>query len=104
MPIEFGELYLHDAVLKRLEFDWEARTVTVALAVFHPRAEAAIASILAFSGVRHASIPLEDPWGPSIFVNGSSFSPPDLYKIEVQSGDVIEIRAEGFRLTPEPRS
>ena len=102
MPIAFRELYLHDAVLKRLEFDWKARTLTMELAVFHSRDEAAIPSILTFSGVRHMSIPREDPWGPSIFVNGNSFCPPDLYKIEVQSGDVIEIRAASFDLMPQP--
>ena len=84
MPIAFGEIHLHDAVLRRLEFDWKARTLTVDLAVFGSHGTA-ILSTLTFSGVRHVSIPSEDPWGPSIFVNGNSFSPPDLYKIEVQS-------------------
>jgi hypothetical protein len=34
MPIAFGEIHLHDAALRRLEFDWKARTLTVDLAVF----------------------------------------------------------------------
>ena len=59
----------------------------VELAVFYKRNADADPSTLTFWGVRHVAIPRRDPWGPSVFVNSNTFTPPDLYTIEVQSGD-----------------
>ena len=94
----FEELPLHDASLGHIDLDWTARTLRIELAVFFKRDADAVSSTLTFTGVQHVSIPHRDPWGPSVFVNTKTFTPPDLYTIEVQSGDLIEIHADGFEL------
>jgi len=94
----FEELPLHDSSLGRIDLDWAARTLRIELTVFYKRDADAVPSMLTFSGVQYVSIPHRDPWGPSVFVNRKTFTPPDLYRIEVQSGDTIEIHANGFKL------
>ena len=96
----FEELPLHDAALGRIILEWAARTLRIELAVFYKRDAGAVPSTLTFTGVQHVSIPHRDPWGPSVFVNTKTFTPPDLYTIEVQSGDLIEVHADGFKLAP----
>jgi len=93
----FEELPLHDASLRHIDLDWAARTLRIELTVFYKRDADAVLSTLTFSGVRYVSIPRRDPWGPSVFVNTKAFTPPGLYTIEVQSGDMIEIHTDGFK-------
>src|SRR3954470_17119176 len=98
MPETFEELPLHDASLGHIDLDWAARTLRLELTVFYKRDADAVHSTLTFSGVQHVSIPRRDPWGPSVSVNTKTFTPPDLYTIEVQSGDTIEVHADGFKI------
>jgi hypothetical protein len=42
-------------------------------------------------------LPHEEPWGPSFYVNEASYS-DGIFRIQMQSGDTIEIVATGFSL------
>jgi hypothetical protein len=92
---------LHDATLVRLEFRWEDGCTTVYLRTGVPSFTEA--QIVATGGWR-IECPRLHPWGPSISVNEirGPMNLPDeqgsRLEIEMQSGDVIVLEAEEFRL------
>ncbi|MDF3065355.1 MAG: hypothetical protein K0R38_956 [Polyangiaceae bacterium] len=98
MSQSFSELPLHDASLHALTFDWVSARLIVRLSVFFAEGTDAAPTELIFHGVTWVDVPRENPWGPSAFVNSPSFEPPDVHVLEMQSGDVIKVRAEAFDL------
>jgi len=99
---QFSSLPIHDATLNLLRVDWRQRTCVAELDVFIDRSKDAVPRLLTWHAVKEALIPHHDPWGPSTFVNSARFEAPDVYIIEMQSGDAIRIRAERFEFgTPE---
>jgi hypothetical protein len=99
---QFRALPLHDALLHELHLDWSARTCRMHLEVFVDLRETAVPRQLVFRSVTDVSIPHHAPWGQSIHINSSGFEPPDVFTLEMQSGDEIRIRAESFELaTPK---
>ncbi|NUP05745.1 MAG: hypothetical protein HOW73_06760 [Polyangiaceae bacterium] len=98
----FADLPLHDAVIGRITLDWAAGTLRLELSVFYARDAHAIPSTLTFEGLTDVSLSRHEPWGPSVYVNSSVFEPPTCYRLEMQSGDVIEVGAASFRLTRTP--
>jgi hypothetical protein len=99
----FVELPLHDALLHELTVDWVNARLCVRLSVFFAKGTDAAPTELIFYGVTGIDATRENPWGPSVFVNSPSFEPPDIYALEMQSGDVIKVRAESFDLTRTER-
>jgi hypothetical protein len=95
----FHELPLHDAPVHELILHWPTGTLRIKLSVFLAKGRDATPAELVFSSVSRIDAPRENPWGPSVFVNSASFEPPNTYVIEMQSGDVIRVRAEAFDLT-----
>jgi len=80
-------------------FDWEAARVTVLLREYGP-----VIRTLVANDVVDLKIPKRHEWGPSVSVNGTteetSATPATTHlKIEMQTGDVIEIVAGTFTLT-----
>lgn len=74
---------------------WANQTCRLILSAFVKPGERAQPSVLEFQGVTHLSVPRHDEWGPSSSVNGAS-SKPGHFAIEMQSGDVIDIKAQSF--------
>jgi hypothetical protein len=99
----FDRLPLHDAVFYELRIDWEARRCELFVAAFVVNGDRARPHVLAFTGVTRVVIPSEAPWGPSVFVNDLRLGEDGAFLIEVQSGDIIEIRAEAFSFAPGER-
>jgi len=93
----FDALPLHDALLDSIQLDWEAKTCTMTLSVFLTRGVRASPHRLHFTGVTRLSVPHEEPWGASVFVNTATHR-DGTYRIEIQSGDTIEITAGQFAL------
>jgi hypothetical protein len=91
-PTEVDGLPLHDAVLEAIDMSWEKAQCTLRLSVFLKRTENAKPCKLQFFGVTHLHVPRTEPWGPSLFVNGAKCEGGTV-KIEMQSGDTIEIAA-----------
>jgi hypothetical protein len=63
---------------------------------FRSRSQSATPHVLEFAGVTELLVPHRQPWGPSERVNSGAAPAPGRFEIEMQSGDVIEIRAGGF--------
>jgi hypothetical protein len=90
---------MHDWTLLSISFDWEAARVTVLL-----RTHGAVVKTLVANDVVDVKIPKRQEWGPSVSVNTTSEVPSATaattnLKIEMQTGDVIEIVAGTFTLT-----
>jgi len=89
---------MHDWKLKKIDFDWSAARVTVELedSTYTPK-------LLIAESVRQLHVPRANDWGPSVSVNEVSEFPDAAtglhrLKIEMQSGDVLEIIAGHFSL------
>ena len=87
---------MHDWTLKRIEFDWKQASVTMGLedTTFASRN-------LVAEGVQELQVPRTNDWGPSVSVNevltiDSLPSGLQRLRIEMQSGDVIQIVAVRF--------
>lgn len=90
---------LHDAFLDRLVVDWGHATGSIELEI-----DEGIVRSLRFSGLSYLTIPRQEPWGPSSWINAVE-GPKGVdngvqLRIEMQSGDVIEIVAQDFLLDP----
>jgi hypothetical protein len=95
---EFETWPLHDAVLGPLTLDWETRTCRLELAVFFHRGESAQPAVIEWRGVSALRVSRDDPWGPSVYVNGQRREGERSYVIEVQSGDEIRVTADSATL------
>jgi hypothetical protein len=92
------EYSMHDWTLKKIELDWHAARVTV-----HLEDSTYTARSLIAEGVQNLQVPRTNEWGPSVSVNEVSEIEPvpsglQRVKIEMQSGDVIQIVAQRFEL------
>ena len=88
----FNALPLHDARVSDVVVDWEKKRCRFKLSVFTTPGRSAKPHTLTFEGVTLLVMSHEEPWGPSSFVNSLSSSNGH-FKIEMQSGDIIEVRA-----------
>lgn len=88
----FDALPLHDAVVRTIEIDWEKKLCRFRLSVVSRSSNDAL---LAFEGVTWLSMPHNEPWGSSSSVNSGSGASGS-FRIEMQSGDIIEITATSY--------
>lgn len=84
---------LHDFTLKQVLVEWATAEV-----IFHLEGPEGPETLVA-KGAQKLVLPHTEPWGPSAPINGVS-SVPDrddliLTRIEMQSGDVIEVLCQG---------
>jgi hypothetical protein len=92
VDIKFGSLPLHDAILKEICIDWSARTCVAEVEAFVIPDQQAQARKIVWQKVSKITMPHEDPWGASVFIN-TARQEGDCYIIEMQSGDEIRINA-----------
>jgi hypothetical protein len=90
---------MHDWTLLSISLDWKAARVTVLL-----RTRGRVTRTLIGNDVVDIKIPKRQEWGPSVSVNHTSEVTSEAaatthLKIEMQTGDVIEIVAGTFTLT-----
>jgi len=97
MQVAFADLPLHDAVLDRIEMSWREGWFRFHLHCFVRRGEAAQPRVLEFQEVVSACLPHAAPWGPSNSVLSAAWD-GDFYRLNMQSGDEISIRARSFAL------
>ncbi len=89
---------LHDWSLRTIKFDWEAATVEIQVEGFDD------SSVLSAEGVADFHVSHNYPWGKSTSINTTA-GPTDAdgglqsLNIEMQSGDLIVIKARLFALT-----
>ncbi|MGA9869373.1 MAG: hypothetical protein WBQ75_23305 [Acetobacteraceae bacterium] len=95
-PMELEDAHrLHDATLLAIEVNWASRSARITFRQ-HPNRKVHLTA----SGARSVVVPHDAPWGPSVSVNevrqaGTPAGDGSL-EIEMQSGDVIRVDAEGF--------
>ena len=102
MPAKFDWKSLHDAVLEEVCVRYgEVAEVTIRLRPNEAYIKPSRPVVIVSRNLRELSFPSEMPWGPSDFVNSVYEAVLDegtysvLY-VEMQSGDVIRIRASTF--------
>ena len=93
--VSFAALPLHDAVVRDIELSWANKRCCFHLSAFARGGVDATPHMLVFEGVRLLSMPHNEPWGPSSCVNAVSEA-GGTFRIEMQSGDVIELTAASF--------
>jgi hypothetical protein len=94
----FTSLPLHDAVLHSVRIEWKVGECILDLAAFFEPGQEAEPCQLVFRGIRNVTIPRAEPWGPSIFINKILQPSSNVFQVEMQSGDVLEIVAVDARL------
>tara|TARA_R110001599_G_scaffold309249_2_gene516203 strand:+ start:994 stop:1329 length:336 start_codon:yes stop_codon:yes gene_type:complete len=94
---EFDQLPLHDALLESAEAKWAEKTIQLRLAVFTDSTKEAAPHVLSFLGVTSFIMQHKEAWGPSNSVLSASYS-CGIYRLEMQSGDCIEVEADSFDL------
>ncbi len=87
---------LHDAIVESINVNWADREVVINLKAFSEQGENAISYILKFEHVKGVQIPHESPWGESESINSISVE-DETCKIEMQSGDVVQVSESRFR-------
>jgi hypothetical protein len=87
--MEFTALPLHDTILQTVAVHWPSATCRV---LFEPVGVGQVQE-LAFAGVTELALPRQQPWGPSSLVNKVLEPEPGCFQLEMQSGDVIQVRA-----------
>jgi len=92
---DFADLPLHDAVLRNIEVEWEAKQCRLVITMARKASASTDLCTIEFEGVSRLSIPHDEPWGPSSSINTLSAT-PSAYQVEMQSGDIIEIQASKF--------
>ncbi len=87
--MEFTSLSLHDAILQTVAVHWPSATCRI---LFEPVRVSQVQE-LAFAGVTELIVPRQQPSGPSSLVKAVRHPEPGCFQLEMQSGDVIEVRA-----------
>ncbi len=98
--LKFEDWPLHDAVFQEVYVDWKKRTCTFHILAFVDRTADAIPCRLIWQGLRKLLLPIENPCGPSIFMNRQWSETDGTYSIEIQSGDVVTIEADTANFVP----
>jgi hypothetical protein len=96
----FQSLPLHDATLVRLTCEWGEGVCTATLRFREANTQQSQPYLLRWEQVSDVAIPRLQPWGPSVSVNTATFD-GKVYRLEMQSGDVIRVTAERFAFIPE---
>lgn len=94
--MSFGSLPLHDAVLAAAHISWEA-----ARCDFRVYPVGGIVHWLVFEGFTMLEFPRNEPWGPSNSINAVRQLEPTLFEIELQSGDLLQIKASNWNYRAE---
>jgi hypothetical protein len=92
-----NDLKLHDATLLSIDTQWENRECSVHV----DAADGAI--ILIFARVNYLEIPMALPWGSSVSINKANVL-DGCWQIEMQSGDVITIKAADLIIKRVPNN
>jgi hypothetical protein len=88
----FDKLPLHDATLLFANLDWRKGNLTLLIEMTPAKS-----GRLIFSGLAGLTIPREFPWGSSVSINCARNTETDAFEIEMQSGDVLLIQAQGWQ-------
>lgn len=100
--MNFDQLPLHDAPFYSIAYTWQEHSLRIELSAFINNQQRAIPYILQFNGVKGFELSHEEPWGPSDFINEVECNNGE-YKIKMQSGDILLIKADSYDFNPVPQ-
>ena len=95
--------HLHDYSLIKVEVMWAEAVCHLHLVTWSNAEGRHTPVVVELTGVKFVSLPRNEPWGPSSSINSATFSARTL-SVEMQSGDLISISAEGYRVVPSNHS
>jgi hypothetical protein len=95
----FEDLPLHDATLKSVHYNWDDSMVSLTLSIYALELNSSTPFQLTFEGCSDLHIPHLSKWGESSSVN-TFVTENESYQLEMQSGDVIALKAKGFSFVP----
>lgn len=94
--LDLASLDLHDATLASVVFDVQgARCIAELITTAGPAA-------LRWTGVRDVLLPHEEPWGASQSILEARTHPDGVFEIQMQSGDLIRVRARTCAFESRP--
>ena len=93
--MSFDNLPLHDAVLKTIVVDWGSAEIILSVSAFAIKGEAAVPYLLMFSSVTMFEGSRFNEWGASNSILDAKASGTE-FTIQMQSGDVIKIKAASY--------
>ena len=93
---EFSALKLHDASLQSIAFDWKSAQCQLELQCWSVELGRVQLIRLGFFKVSDLKVPKREPWGNSVSILEQCFE-QGIYRIQMQSGDCIEITAQECR-------
>jgi len=93
--MEFDALPLHDATLSAIHVSYEAARCDLRLNVV-----GGAAFQLVFEGFSALRFPRQEPWGRSCSVNTGRQVSTEVYEIELQSGDALQVEARSWAFRP----
>lgn len=94
--MNFEALQVHDAVLSAIYISWEADHCDLRVLPVGTTAH-----LLVFEGFTALEFPKQEPWGPSSSINSLREPEQGQFEIELQSGDVLRVRARSWSYRPE---
>jgi hypothetical protein len=87
----FDQLPLHDSTLFFVHLDWTKGDLTLQLETTEMQR-----GRLIFSEIDELFIPRGLPWGPSASINRLRITDTGAFEVEMQSGDVLIVRAKSW--------
>jgi hypothetical protein len=96
----FVFLPFHDAVLCSIMVEWKEAKCILELSAFLDRDQEARSCRVVFLDVTKVVVPHQEPWGPSVHINEVFQPSPKEFRIEMQSGDELQIEAEEVCFEP----
>ncbi|TCS36773.1 hypothetical protein BCF53_12247 [Reinekea marinisedimentorum] len=92
---KFDDLPLHDGVIRYIDLSWSDFKIDILLSAFLRSGQNAKPCKLSFYGVANFEAPHKSPWGESASISNAR-EVAGGFEVEMQSGDVLLIEAEGF--------
>lgn len=94
-----SDLNWHDAILKKINYDWKEKEMDMIIVAFLNDSDKKEAKTwqITFLETTQITIPHENPWGDSIYINSMTHK-NGLFEIEMQSGDKITLQAKGVEI------
>lgn len=90
--MRFSDLPVHDATLCSIHVSYESRRCELEL-----RLVGSDVHVLLFDGFSELRVPRREPWGSSCSVNAARQAAPQVYELELQSGDVVRVEAPSWK-------
>jgi hypothetical protein len=96
---DFAEWPLHDAIVGPFTLDLEAQTCRLDLDVFFRRGEDAQPGRIEWEGVSEFKASQTFPWGRSFPAINRHWREDELYVLELQTGDQVQVAATSASLS-----